>query len=328
MRIFSGIQPTGDKHLGNLIGGFRQYAAHAGARRELLLHRRPALDHRRLRPGRLPRADARPRRDALRDRPRPRALDRLRPEPRARARRGGVAARLGHELRPARPDDAVQGQGRPAGVRLVGALHLPGADGRRHPALPDRHRPDRRRPAPAPRAGARHRRALQHPLRRDVHGPGGRLPGGRRADHGPAGADEQDVHDRRHAAGDGAAARRARRDPEEVQLGRDGLRQRGAPGRRQAGRHEPDRHPLGAHRARSPEAIEARYDGAATGSSRRTSARRSWRLLAPIQERYRELRADPGELQRLLGRGAEKARDASEPTLEAMYERMGFVRRQ
>src|SRR3954471_11839696 len=26
MKIFSGIQPTGDKHLGNLIGGFRQYA--------------------------------------------------------------------------------------------------------------------------------------------------------------------------------------------------------------------------------------------------------------------------------------------------------------
>src|SRR6186997_3201193 len=27
MKIFSGIQPTGAKHLGNLIGGFRQYAA-------------------------------------------------------------------------------------------------------------------------------------------------------------------------------------------------------------------------------------------------------------------------------------------------------------
>src|SRR6478609_3920456 len=26
MKIFSGIQPTGDKHFGNLIGGFRQYA--------------------------------------------------------------------------------------------------------------------------------------------------------------------------------------------------------------------------------------------------------------------------------------------------------------
>src|SRR5918911_235444 len=27
MRIFSGIQPTGDKHFGNYSGGFRQYAA-------------------------------------------------------------------------------------------------------------------------------------------------------------------------------------------------------------------------------------------------------------------------------------------------------------
>src|SRR5215210_6193236 len=27
MRIFSGIQPTGAKHLGNYSGGFRQYAA-------------------------------------------------------------------------------------------------------------------------------------------------------------------------------------------------------------------------------------------------------------------------------------------------------------
>ena len=52
----------------------------------------------------------------------------------------------------------------------AGALHLPGADGRRHPALPDRHRPDRRRPAAAPRARARRRRALQRALRRDVRG--------------------------------------------------------------------------------------------------------------------------------------------------------------
>ena len=27
MRIFSGIQPTGTKHLGNYSGGFRQYVA-------------------------------------------------------------------------------------------------------------------------------------------------------------------------------------------------------------------------------------------------------------------------------------------------------------
>ena len=49
-------------------------------------------------------------------------------------------------------------------------------------------------------------------------------------------------------------------------------------------------------------------------------------LLAPVQERYAELRSDPRELERLLARGVPKARQASEPTLEAMYDRMGFVR--
>jgi tryptophanyl-tRNA synthetase len=49
-------------------------------------------------------------------------------------------------------------------------------------------------------------------------------------------------------------------------------------------------------------------------------------LPSPSQERYRELRSDDAELQRLIAVGAEKAREASAPTLEAMYERMGFVR--
>jgi tryptophanyl-tRNA synthetase len=49
-------------------------------------------------------------------------------------------------------------------------------------------------------------------------------------------------------------------------------------------------------------------------------------LVAPVQERYRSLRADDGELRRLLALGAEKARVASAPTLERMYEAMGFVR--
>jgi tryptophanyl-tRNA synthetase len=38
------------------------------------------------------------------------------------------------------------------------------------------------------------------------------------------------------------------------------------------------------------------------------------------------LREDPAELQRLLGIGLEKARAVSGPTLELMYERMGFTR--
>jgi tryptophanyl-tRNA synthetase len=49
-------------------------------------------------------------------------------------------------------------------------------------------------------------------------------------------------------------------------------------------------------------------------------------VLEPIQVGYRELRNDPTELKRLLAVGAEKARAASGPTLEQMYERMGFTK--
>src|SRR5512146_384623 len=48
--------------------------------------------------------------------------------------------------------------------------------------------------------------------------------------------------------------------------------------------------------------------------------------LEPIQARYSELRADPAELQRLLRVGADKARETAAPTLERMYDLMGFVR--
>ena len=221
MRIFSGIQPTGAKHFGNYSGGFRQYAATQesgarGGRRGVLLHRRPALDHGRLRPGRPARALARPGRAALRDRARPGALDGLRAEPRDRARRGGVAAVGGDELRPARPHDAVQGEGRPAGVPHRGPLHVPDPDGRRHPALPDDARPDRRRPAPAPRARrATSRSASTRRFGQTFAMPGRDLPGGRRARDGPAGADEEDVDDGRHAAGHDPDARPARGDPQE-----------------------------------------------------------------------------------------------------------------
>jgi tryptophanyl-tRNA synthetase len=72
--------------------------------------------------------------------------------------------------------------------------------------------------------------------------------------------------------------------------------------------------------------IESRYDGTGYGQFKEDVAEAVVELLAPIQERYRELRSDDAELQRMLGIGAEKAREASAPTLETMYERMGFVR--
>ena len=75
-----------------------------------------------------------------------------------------------------------------------------------------------------------------------------------------------------------------------------------------------------------PESIEARYDGTGYGQFKSDVADAVVAVVAPIQERYRELRSDDAELQRMLAVGADKAREASAPTLEAMYDRMGFVR--
>jgi tryptophanyl-tRNA synthetase len=72
--------------------------------------------------------------------------------------------------------------------------------------------------------------------------------------------------------------------------------------------------------------VERQFDGNGYGAFKEGVAEAVVELLAPIQQRYEELRADEGELRRLLAQGAGKARDASAPTLEAMYERMGFVR--
>ena len=75
-----------------------------------------------------------------------------------------------------------------------------------------------------------------------------------------------------------------------------------------------------------PESIEAHYDGTGYGQFKSDVADAVVAVVAPIQERYRELRSDDAELQRMLAVGADKAREASAPTLEAMYDRMGFVR--
>jgi len=76
----------------------------------------------------------------------------------------------------------------------------------------------------------------------------------------------------------------------------------------------------------APEAIEARYDGQGYGQFKHDVGEAVVALVEPIQERYRTLRADEPELLRMLAMGAEKAASVAAPTLEAMYERMGFVR--
>ena len=72
--------------------------------------------------------------------------------------------------------------------------------------------------------------------------------------------------------------------------------------------------------------VEARFDGEGYGAFKDAVGEALVGLLVPIQARYRELRSEPAELGRLLAVGADKAREASAPTLTAMYERMGFVR--
>jgi tryptophanyl-tRNA synthetase len=73
--------------------------------------------------------------------------------------------------------------------------------------------------------------------------------------------------------------------------------------------------------------LEKRYDGKGYGDLKTDVGEAVVELFRPVHERYEELRADEAELRRLLAVGAEKARAASAPTLQAMYDRMGFVRR-
>ena len=99
-------------------------------------------------------------------------------------------------------------------------------------------------------------------------------------------------------------------------------------------RHDPDEKPgvsnlieiMAVATGRSIAEVEAQFDGQGYGAFKEGVAEAVVELIAPIQQRYQELRADEDELRRLLASGAEKARESSAPTLEAVYERMGFVR--
>jgi tryptophanyl-tRNA synthetase len=75
-----------------------------------------------------------------------------------------------------------------------------------------------------------------------------------------------------------------------------------------------------------PDAIETRYDGAGYGTFKQEVGEAVVALFEPVRQRYEELRGDDPELRRMLSVGAEKAREASAPTLQAMYERMGFAK--
>lgn len=75
----------------------------------------------------------------------------------------------------------------------------------------------------------------------------------------------------------------------------------------------------------TPEAIEARYDGAGYGAFKEDVAEAVVELLDPIRLRYGDLRGDVHKLAAALADGAEKAKAVANPTLADAYERVGFV---
>ena len=155
--------------------------------------------------------------------------------------------------------------------------------------------------------------------------PGGRLPRGRGADHGPAGADAEDVDDGRHAAGHGAGARPARRGPQE---GRSAVTDSGREVRR------------GDDKPGVANLIEIM--SVATGDARGDRGPLRRRRLRPVQgatspRRSSSCSAGAGALRGAARRPGRAARGCSPSAprrrarprrrrSRAMYERMGFVR--
>jgi tryptophanyl-tRNA synthetase len=74
------------------------------------------------------------------------------------------------------------------------------------------------------------------------------------------------------------------------------------------------------------EAIETTYESRGYAAFKQDVGDAVVAMLEPVRHRYEELRADEQQLRRLLATGADQARGASAPTLETMYERMGFLR--
>ncbi|HEY6732167.1 MAG TPA: tryptophan--tRNA ligase [Solirubrobacterales bacterium] len=70
--------------------------------------------------------------------------------------------------------------------------------------------------------------------------------------------------------------------------------------------------------------VESEFEGSGYGDFKKAVAEAVVEYLAPLQERYRDLRPDETELDRILGIGAEKARAIAAPVLADVRERMGF----
>jgi tryptophanyl-tRNA synthetase len=81
---------------------------------------------------------------------------------------------------------------------------------------------------------------------------------------------------------------------------------------------------LAVARGVDPAEIEREFDGAGYGDFKKAVAEGVVELLAPVRERYAELRPDEDALEATLATGAEKARAIAAPTLAEVRDRMGI----
>ncbi len=72
--------------------------------------------------------------------------------------------------------------------------------------------------------------------------------------------------------------------------------------------------------------LETRYAGTGYGDFKKDVAEAVNGYLRPVRDRYAELSQDPGAVQKALARGAEKARAIAAKTVEDAYDRVGFLR--
>jgi len=73
----------------------------------------------------------------------------------------------------------------------------------------------------------------------------------------------------------------------------------------------------------SPDAVEAEFDGSGYGGFKQAVADAVVEYLRPVRERYEEIRADEGELERILAEGAGKAHAIAHDIVAEASDKMG-----
>ncbi len=71
--------------------------------------------------------------------------------------------------------------------------------------------------------------------------------------------------------------------------------------------------------------LEVRYQGKGYGDLKRDAAEAVNGFLRPVRQRHAELAADPGAVREMLRKGASRAREIAARTIEVTYERVGFL---